>query len=50
MARPEEVMQTVGYLKSLARDLNITIVAMTQARKYPHYSQIERLADETLCL
>lgn len=50
MARPEEVMQTVGYLKSLARDLNITIVAMTQARKYPHYSQIERLVDETLCL
>ena len=50
MARPKEVMQTVGYLKHLARNLNITIVAMIQARKYLRYSEIERLADETLCL
>jgi replicative DNA helicase len=49
MTRPGEVMQTVGYLKSLARDLNITIVAMTPARKYSHYSQIERLADAVIC-
>ncbi|MDQ7837019.1 MAG: DnaB-like helicase C-terminal domain-containing protein [Thermodesulfobacteriota bacterium] len=50
MAGSEEVMQTVGYLKTLARNMNITIVAMTQAGKYPHYNQIKRLADETLCL
>lgn len=50
MAGPEEIIQTVGYLKSLAKDINITMVALTQAGKYSHYNQIARLADETLYL
>jgi replicative DNA helicase len=57
MARPEEVMQTVGYLKSLARDLNITIAAMTQASRFqrklcvfdPYSKGIKKLADAVIC-